>query len=174
MSKSTLSIVAQSSFDAIDAIKSAAVAIHSGAMALEIINTKAKELKANGVKFGKSKATCANRSALMDSMASQFKGKSSKTYQNYVTSFVAAVNDGAEFSFSGSKVGKGGKAKGKAKTTTVEFSALVAKVFSHADFAQFVADIQEDFLAAHDNDESPKLADYIQAFLEADGFEITE
>jgi hypothetical protein len=103
MSKSTLSIVAANSFDAIDAIKSAAQSIHAGASALEIINTKAAELKKNGIKFGKSKATCANRLALTDSMAFYFKGKSSKTYANYVTSFVGAVNDGVPFSFSASK-----------------------------------------------------------------------
>jgi len=119
MSKSnnTLSIVAANSFDALDAIKSAAQSIHAGASALEIINTKATELKKNGVKFGKSKATCANRAALMDSMALYFKGKSSKTYANYVTSFVGAVNDGVPFSFSASKGDAAPKGDGAQKAT---------------------------------------------------------
>lgn len=119
MSKSnnTLSIVAAQSFDSIDAIKSAAQSIHAGASALEIINTKAGELKKHGIKFGKSKATCQHRAALMDSMATYFKGKSSKTYANYVTSFVGAVNDGVPFSFSASKGKAAPDADGAQKAT---------------------------------------------------------
>lgn len=114
---SKLSIVAQSSFDAIGAIKSAAQSIHAGASALEIINTKAAELRANGVRFGKSVKTCAHRLALADSMALYFKGKSAKTYANYVTSFVGAVNDGELFSFSASKGQAAPKADGAKKAT---------------------------------------------------------
>lgn len=114
---SKLSIVAQSSFDAIDAIKSAAQSIHAGASALEIINTKAAELRGHGVKFGKSVKTCAHRLALADSMALYFKGKAAKTYANYVTSFVKAVNDGEAFSFSASKGEAAPKADGAKKAT---------------------------------------------------------
>lgn len=117
MSKSTLSIVAANSFDAIGAIKSAAQSIHAGASALEIINTKATDLRAHGVKFGKSVKTCAHRLALADSMATYFKGKTAKTYANYVTSFVKAVNDGEAFSFSASKGEAAPKADGAKKAT---------------------------------------------------------
>jgi hypothetical protein len=116
-----LSIVAEATraqFDALGAIKSAVVAIFTGANALEIVNAKAKELKDNGIVFGKSVKTCAYRVMMMDSFASTFKGKSSKTYANYVTSFVGAVNDNVPFSFSSSKSGtKGTKGtKSGAKT----------------------------------------------------------
>lgn len=118
MSKSsTLSIVAANSFDALDAIKSAAQSIHAGASALEIVNTKAAELKKNGIKFGKSVKTCVHRLALSDSMATYFKGKAAKTYANYVTSFVGAVNDGVPFSFSASKGKAAPDADGAQKAT---------------------------------------------------------
>ena len=113
-----LSIVAEATraqYDALGAIKSAVVAIFNGANALEIVNTKAKELKDNGIVFGKSVKTCAYRVMMADSFASTFKGKSAKTYSNYVTSFVSAVNDGTPFSFSSSKDSTKG-AKTGAKT----------------------------------------------------------
>ena len=79
--------------------------------ALETINEQAKALKSAGITFGKSVKTCQYRVQLGDAMKAQFKGKAAKTYANYVTGFVAAVNEGVPFSFSSSK-GKG-KAKGK-------------------------------------------------------------
>lgn len=113
-----LSIVTETTraqYDALGAIKSAVVAIFTGSNALEIINAKAKELRENGVVFGKSVKTCAYRVMMSDSFASTFKGKSSKTYANYVTSFVGAVNDNVPFSFSSSKSGANGTKSG-AKT----------------------------------------------------------
>lgn len=173
MAKSAaLSIVAAQSFDSIGAIKSAALAIHSGANALEIINTKAKELRTHGVTFGKSVKTCANRANLMDAMAAQFKGKTAKTYANYVTSFVAAVNDGAEFSFSSSKgEAKGGKKdpKPKAEKSIIE---LFAALYNHADFAETINTMGEEFLQSHDNDENPILSKFVAGYLELNGYEI--
>lgn len=155
------------SFNSIDTIKSAAAAIHAGANALEIIGTKVAELRESGVKFGKSKATCTNRAALMDAMAAQFKGKAAKTYANYVTAFVAAVNDNVPFSFSASK----GKAKGKGNEKAApEIAALLAKVFSHPDFAAAAADIQ----GFYDDATADTLAGCIQVFLETEGYEINE
>ena len=138
---SKLSIVAQSSFDAIGAIKSAAQSIHAGASALEIINTKAAELRANGVRFGKSVKTCAHRLALADSMALYFKGKAAKTYANYVTAFVGAVNDGETFSFSASKGQAAPKADGAKKATPktdgekMLAALLIAPMASNEDWA---------------------------------------
>lgn len=155
------------SFNSINTIKSAAAAIHAGANALEIINTKVAELREAGVKFGKSKATCSNRMALMDAMAAQFKGKAAKTYANYVTAFVAAVNDNVPFSFSASK----GKAKGKGKEKAApEFAAFVAKMFSADGFATFAAEIQ----SAYDDAKADTLAGCIADYLTANGYEINE
>lgn len=161
-------------FDSISTIKSAAAAIHAGATALDVINTKVGELREAGVKFGKSVKTCTNRAALVDAMAAAFKGKAAKTYANYVTALVAAVNDNVPFSFSASK-GKanGGKGKGKGKTET-ELSAIIAKAFNHADFAEMVKALESDYLAAYENDEKPTLAAYFADYLKAEGFEITE
>ena len=114
---SKLSIVAAQSFDSIEALKSAAQSIHAGATALEVINGKAKELRANGVTFGKSIKTCQHRRNLADAMAFYFKGKSAKTYANYVTSFVVAVNEGEAFSFSSSKGEAAPKGEGAQKAT---------------------------------------------------------
>lgn len=153
--------------NSIDTIKSAAVAIHAGVNALEIISTKVGELRKAGVTFGKSIKTCSNRAALVDAMAAAFKGKSAKTYANYVTAFVAAVNDNIPFSFSASK----GKAKGKGKEKAApELAALLAKVFSHPDFAAAAADIQ----GFYDDAAADTLAGCIQVFLETEGYEISE
>lgn len=153
--------------NSIDTIKSAAVAIHSGVCALEIIATKVAELRKAGVTFGKSIKTCSNRAALVDAMAAAFKGKSAKTYANYVTAFVAAVNDNVPFSFSASK----GKAKGKGKDKAApEFAALLAKVFGHPDFADSMNDIQ----SFYDDAKGDTLAACVQMFLETEGYEISE
>ena len=155
------------SFDSIAAAKSTAAAIYAGANALEIINTQAAAYRAANVKFGKSVKTCQHRAALADAMAASFKGKAAKTYANYVTAFVAAVNDNVPFSFSASK----GKAKGKGGTKAApEFAALLAKVVSHPDFAAAAADIQ----GFYDDAAADTLAGCIQVFLETEGYEISE
>jgi hypothetical protein len=116
-SSTKLAIVAAQSFDSIGALKSVATSIHAGANALEIINTKATELRANGVKFGKSIKTCQHRKNFMDAMGVHFKDRAAKTWANYVTSFVRAVNDGEAFSFSASKGEAAPKADGAQKAT---------------------------------------------------------
>jgi hypothetical protein len=141
MSKSnTLSIVAANSFDSIGALKSAAQSISAGANALEIINTKAKELRENGVKFGKSIKTCMHRRNLADAMAAEFKGKTAKTYANYVTSFVGAVNDNVPFSFSASKgdaAPKGDAAqKSTPKTDAEKMLGALLNVWKLSDVAE--------------------------------------
>ena len=100
-------------------------------------------------------------------MAAAFKGKAAKTYANYVTAFVAAVNDNVPFSFSASK----GKAKGgKKEKAAPEIAAIVAKFFSHADFAKVAAEIQ----AAYDDAKADTLAGCFADYLESNGYEIAE
>lgn len=155
------------SIDTIAVLKTVSAAIYNGINALETINEHAKALKAGGIVFGKSKKTCQYRVQLGDAMKAQFKGKAEKTYANYVTGFVIAVNEGKPFSFSSSK-GQG-KAKGKGTEKDTTINPLLAKLFGHTDFKQTMLDIQ----AAFENDEGD-LSAIIQAILEADGYEITE
>jgi hypothetical protein len=153
--------------DTIAIFKTAATAIYHGLNALETINEQAKALKAGGIVFGKSKKTCQYRVQLGDAMKAQFKGKAEKTYANYVTGFVAAVNDGVPFSFSSSK-GKG-KAKGKGTEKDTTIFPLLAKLFGHEAFKATMADIQ----AAYDNDDGD-ISAIVQSMLESEGYEITE
>ena len=153
--------------DTIATFKTVAAAIYNGLNALETINEQAKALKAGGIVFGKSVKTCQYRVQFKDAMKTQFKGKAEKTYSNYVTGFVAAVNEGVPFSFSSSK-GKG-KAKGKTSDKDTTIFPLLAKLFGHADFKATMADIQ----SGYDNDEGD-IAAIVQSMLEAEGYEITE
>ncbi len=153
--------------DTIATFKTVAASIYNGLNALETINEQAKALKAGGITFGKSKKTCQYRVQLGDAMKAQFKGKAEKTYTNYVTGFVAAVNEGVPFSFSHSK-GKG-KAKGKGTDKDTTIYPLLAKLFGHESFKATMADIQ----SAFENDEGD-IAAIVQSMLEAEGYEITE
>jgi len=153
--------------DTISIFKSVAVAIHSGVSAVDVVNEQAKTLKASGIVFGKSVKTCQHRLNFADAMKAAFKGKAAKTYANYMTSFVLAVNDGTAFSLSSSK----GKAKGgKGKTKTEAIDKVIAKVFSHTEFGAFCAKIQE----SYDNAEAPTIEACVRSYLESEGYEITE
>jgi hypothetical protein len=169
----------KSSFDVLAVAKS--IGANIVALQVSVVNTidltktlqeTADKLRKDGVKFGKSVRTCEWRKGISDTITTLAKDKASaKTCMNYVTSFVSAVNDGTKFSLSDSK----GKAKGKGQgTAKTEFSALLAKAFSHADFAQVMMKIQMDFVEAYDNADSPNLANIIQDYLESEGFEIAE
>jgi len=153
--------------DTINTFKTVSAAIYNGVNALETINEQAKALKAGGIVFGKSKKTCQYRVQLGDAMKAQFKGKAEKTYANYVTGFVAAVNEGVPFSFSSSK-GKG-KAKGKTSDKDSTIFPLLAKLFGHEDFKLTTMALQ----ARYEDDEGD-LSDIIQSILEAEGYEISE
>ncbi len=153
--------------DTIATFKTVAASIYNGLNALETINEQAKALKGAGIIFGKSKKTCQYRVQLGDAMKAQFKGKAEKTYANYVTGFVAAVNEGVPFSFSHSK-GKG-KAKGKTGDKDTTIYPLLAKLFGHADFKATMVSIETSF----ENDEGD-ISAIIQAMLEFEGYEITE
>lgn len=132
----------------------------------------ADKLRKDGIVFGKSVKSCTWRKGIADTITTMAKDKASaKTCMNYVTSFVSAVNTGTKFSLSDSK----GKAKGKGKgTAKPDFATVLAKAFSHDDFAQVMMQIQMDFVAAYDADESPNLANMVQEYLESEGCEITE
>jgi hypothetical protein len=153
--------------DTIGIFKSVASAIKGGITAVEVVNEKAKTLKTSGIVFGKSVKTCQYRVQFADAMKEAFKGKAAKTYANYMTSFVLAVNDGTAFSLSSSK----GKAKGgKGKTKTEAIDKVIAKVFSHTEFGAFCAKIQE----SYDNAEAPTIEGCVRSYLESEGYEITE
>lgn len=130
-------------------------------------------LREKGVKFGKSIKTCTWRSTINDTILELCKDKKSqKTCMNYLTSFANAVNNGTPFSLSDSKGNaKGGKGKGKTET---ELSAIIAKAFNHAEFAEMLKALESDYLAAYENDEKPTLTAYFADYLKAEGFEITE
>jgi hypothetical protein len=132
----------------------------------------ADKLREAKIVFGKSVKTCSWRKGIADTITTMAKDKTAaKTCMNYVTSFVSAVNTGSEFSLSDSK----GKAKGKGKgTATTEFSTLLAKAFSHADFCKVMGDLQYDFEQKYQDDQSPSLILLIQDYLESEGFEIAE
>lgn len=133
----------------------------------------ANKLRAKGIKFGKSIKTCTWRSTISDTINELCKDKKAqKTCMNYVTSFVKSVNEGTDFSLSDSK--GTAKGKGKGKTNEVELSALIAKAFNHADFAEMLKALESDYLTAYENDEKPKLTAYFADYLKAEGFEITE
>jgi hypothetical protein len=133
----------------------------------------ATNLRGKGVKLGKSIKTCTWRSIISQTIEEKCKDKvAQKTCMNYVTSFVKAVNEGTPFSLSDSK--GNAKGKGKGKTNEVELSALIAKAFNHADFAETLKALETDYLTAYENDEKPKLSAYFADYLKAEGFEITE
>lgn len=158
-----------SKFDAIATIKSIAAAVHSGHTAIEIIYSKIEECKKNGLKFGKSVKTCVHRATLADSMHGLFKGISSKTVLNYITSIVGAVNDNVPFSFSASK----GKAKGGASSDNAPatIDVVIAKVFSHKDFHATMKKIEETY---NSKTEERTLAQCVRFYLESEGYKIEE
>lgn len=153
--------------DTIAVFNSVATAIHGGITAVEVVNTYAKTLREAQIVFGKSVKTCQYRLQFADAMKATFKGKAQKTYSNYVTSFVDAVNNGTAFSLSSSK-GKG-KASGKPAEKDTSIYPLLAKLFSHEDFKATMTEIEEAF----QNDEG-SVYDIIQSKLEEQGYEIKE
>jgi hypothetical protein len=154
--------------DTIAIFKSVAVAIHNGVSAVDVVNEQAKTLREGKIVFGKSVKSCQHRLNFTDAMKATFKGKAQKTYSNYMTSFVSAVNDGTPFSLSSSKgSAKGGK-KGKSKTEAID--KAIAKVFSHPEFKAWCEKIQ----SSYDDAEADTLEGCVRSYLEAEGYEITE
>ena len=139
----------------------------------EALQTEATALRTEGVKFGKSVKTCTWRQTIADTIVSLAPEKTAqKTCMNYVTSFVKAVNEGTPFSLSDSKGKAKGKGKGKGKTEALD--VLIAKVFSHGDFATWCEKIQTSFVEKYENDEKPTIKAEVQNYLESEGYEITE
>jgi hypothetical protein len=153
--------------DTINTFKTVSAAIYNGVNALETINEQAKALKAGGIVFGKSVKSCQYRVQFKDAMKAVFKGKAEKTYSNYMTGFVSAVNDGVPFSFSSSK-GKS-KAKGKGTEKDESIFPLLAKLFGHADFKVTTMAMQMRY-----EDDEGDISDIVQSMLEAEGYEIKE
>jgi len=154
--------------DTIALFRGVATSIHAGVNAVDIVNGSASVLREAKIVFGKSVKTCQYRLQFADAMKSVFKGKTQKTYANYMTSFVLAVNEGTPFSLSSSKgSAKGGK-KGKSKTEAID--KAIAKVFSHPEFKAWCEKIQ----SSYDDAEADTLEGCVRSYLEAEGYEITE
>ena len=154
--------------DTIGIFKSVASAIKGGITAVEVVNTYAKTLREAKVVFGKSVKTCQHRLNFADAMKEVFKGKAAKTYSNYVTSFVVAVNEGKAFSLSSSKSSAKGGSKGKTKTEAID--KVIARVFSHPEFASWCEKIQSSF----DDAEADTLEGCVRSYLESEGYVIEE
>jgi hypothetical protein len=150
--------------DTIGAFKSIAAACAAHDNSEGIVQTHIAVLVEGEIKFGKSKKTCQYRVQMGDAFKVAYPGKTAKTYANYVTSIVDAVNNGAKFSFSSSK----GKASAKADADKTIFPIL-AKLFGHAGFTETMQALQ----GAFENDEGV-LADIIADMLKAEGYEIKE
>lgn len=139
----------------------------------EALQTEATALRTEGIKMGKSVKTCTWRQTISDTIVSLAPEKTAqKTCMNYVTSFVKAVNDGTPFSLSDSKGKAKGKGKGKTKTEAID--VVIAKLFSHGEFASWCEKIQTSFVEKHDNDEKPTINGVVRDYLESEGYEITE
>ena len=154
--------------DTIALFRGVATAIYNGVSAVDVVNGSASVLREAKIVFGKSVKTCQYRLQFADAMKATFKGKAQKTYSNYMTSFVNAVNTGSAFSLSSSKSSAKGGSKGKTKTEAID--KVIARVFSHPEFASWCEKIQASF----DDAEADTLEGCIRSYLEAEGYEITE
>ena len=99
---------ATKTLDTIAIFKGIATAHCSSLSGLDVIKGHIETLRKGEIKMGKSVKTCEYRRQCVDAYAVSFPKTAKKTRDNYVTSVVDAVNNGAEFSLSASK----GKAKG--------------------------------------------------------------
>ena len=158
---------ATQTLDTIAIFKSVASFIHSGVNAIEFVNGEAKKLREAKIVFGKSVKTCQYRLQFTDAMKTTFKGKAQKTYSNYMTSFVDAVNNGTAFSLSSSKGKK--KASGKPAEKDTSIYPLIAKLFGHEDFKTTMALLESGF----ENDNG-SMYEIVQSMLEEQGYEIKE
>jgi hypothetical protein len=154
--------------DTIALFRGVATAIYSGVSAVDVVNGSASVLREAKIVFGKSVKTCQYRLQFADAMKSVFKGKAQKTYANYMTSFVNAVNTGTAFSLSSSKSSAKGGSKGKTKTEAID--KAIARIFSHPEFASWCEKIEASFQDA----EADTLEGCVRSYLEAEGYEITE
>jgi hypothetical protein len=166
-----VTITNATSFDSIGTFLSLTKGIAGAVTGLTIVNTCIAQLREAKITFGKSVKTCIYRAQLADAMRLAFPDKSDKTWMNYATSVISAVNDGTEFSLSGSK----GTKKSSAVTGTApkqgrENPALDAlfKCLKIAGGLDVLYMMQE----AYDNAEG-SLVEIAIDLLKAEGYEIT-
>lgn len=158
--------------DTIALFNGVALSIYNGLNAIDSVNGSAITLREAGIKFGKSKKTCQYRVQFADAMKSAFKGRAEKTYANYMTAFVASVNDGVAFSLSSSKTSTKGKGKGtKAadKSATDKMLSALLNVWKLSAVGEDVLVQVETALA-----DGSTLADAIEYVLEANGIELSK
>ena len=165
---------ATKTLDTIALFRGVATAIYNGISAVDQVNESAIVLRDAQISFGKSKKTCQYRVQFADAMKVAFKGKAEKTYANYMTSFVAAVNEGTAFSLSSSKTSTKGKGKGKGAKSNG--TSDVEKMISALLNVWKLSDVADDLLIQVETAmaDGSTLADAIEYVLEANGEELTK
>lgn len=163
---------ATKTLDTIALFRGVASAIYNGITAVDQVNGSAVTLREAGISFGKSKKTCQYRVQFADAMKVAFKGKAEKTYANYMTSFVAAVNDGVAFSLSSSKTSTKGKGKGAKSNGTSDVEKMISALLN----VWKLSDVADDLLIQVETAmaDGSTLADAIEYVLEANGEELTK
>ena len=132
------------------------------------IDNAVAQFRESKLAFGKSVKTCQYRAQCLDAVTIALPGKSKKTYMNYVTAFVDAVESGKEFSLSSSK-GSVKSTKPKSKSENDPALDALARVLKTDNGVKFLNDIQ----ASYDNDEG-SLLDIIKDLLILNGYEIKD
>jgi hypothetical protein len=163
---------ATKTLDTIALFNGVALSIYNGLNAIDSVNGSAITLREAGIKFGKSKKTCQYRVQFADAMKSAFKGRAEKTYANYMTAFVASVNDGVAFSLSSSKA----STKGKGKGTKAGDKSPADKMMSALLNVWKLSDVAEECLIAIETAmaDGSSLADALEYVLESNGIELSK
>lgn len=158
--------------DTIALFRGVATAIYNGISAVDQVNHSAIVLRDAQISFGKSKKTCQYRVQFSDAMKVAFKGKAEKTYANYMTSFVQAVNEGTAFSLSSSKTSTKGKGKGAKSNGTSDVEKMLSALLN----VWKLSDVADDLLIQVETAmaDGSTLADAIEYVLEANGEELTK
>jgi hypothetical protein len=154
--------------DTIALFKGIATAHNAGLSSLDVIKGHIETLRAGSITMGKSVKTCEYRRQCVDAYAVAFPKTAKKTRDNYVTSVVDAVNNGAEFSFSASK----GKAKGaKGAGTKANEKSASDKMLSALLNVWKLSTVGEDVLVQVETAmaDGSTLIDAIEYVLEANG-----
>ena len=163
---------ATKALDTIALFRGVATAIYNGISAVDQVNHSAIVLRDAQISFGKSKKTCQYRVQFADAMKVAFKGKAEKTYSNYMTSFVQAVNEGTAFSLSSSKTSTKGKGKGTKSNGTSDVEKMLSALLN----VWKLSDVADDLLIQVETAmaDGSTLADAIEYVLEANGEELTK
>lgn len=156
-----------SSFNTIQSFKLFAEALATQLNMTAIINAQVAMCREAGVEFAlrESKVNpCPNKAALRDALKAAFPKGKAKQLQNYETSFIAAVRGKGEFKLGNAKSAKGTKVK-----ASKGFAEVLARAFSHPEFADFMAGLQVSY-----DDAMGDLHALTKEFLEAEGIEFPE